>query len=375
MLDQFLRLGIPCTFLIHERRDTLIIQTTERNGEDGVVRIPFLSETGAAYQVDDPEGVVQFGHFIAGVRIDEVRRPLEVTGPDILRSQGQFETVGLHGCDVTVLDDLTADTLGVGPADEVEVVTLIPVPGEIDAVVEEAQFHAHVELMLLFEGELRVGQVIDREDGLPVVHIVAPGIFRHDDHIRVGDPGRTAFRRQGVGKLEGCMGKDGLEATHEGFITDVPAAGNVPGRKPAGRARLAQTVGALVADGPVQTVLVHQRISGRPEERRPALMGVDHRIVLGVILGALLEHLVIVIGDFAHAVLHAPAAEPGLVTVHGVDFHTGVRVHGVNPAKGLGEIGGQTGIPAEHLVVGALVDTAHGQDGLRNSEGDVRIGV
>ena len=45
------------------------------------------------------------------------------------------------------------------------------------------------------------------------------------------------------------MREIGLKGTHPLFVADVPAAGDVPRREPAGVAGLAQPVGALVTDG------------------------------------------------------------------------------------------------------------------------------
>ena len=339
-----------------------------------MVRIALQREARAADQVDDTLGGEELRNEVLRVGVDEVRGPLEVAGLDVLRRQGEFETVGFHLSDVTVLLDLAADTRGVRDGDQVVVVTPVHIAHEVDAVVEEAQFNAQVELMLLFEGEIRVGEVVNPQGGLLVEGGGTPAVRSGDHHVGVGHPARAAFSGQGVGSLEGGVGKDRLERTHPLLVGEVPTAGHVPGREPAGGTGLTEAVGTLVTDGAVQAVTSLVRISGGAEEGRAALVGVLHREVVGVLLGAFLEDAVVVVGDFTHGVLETPAAEPDLVTVHGVDLHTAIAVDHV-VAEVLGEVTGQTHVPTLHPVVGALEDTAVREDGLRKGESDVRIRV
>ena len=169
------------------------------------------------------------------------------------------------------------------------------------------------------------------------------------------------------------MGKVRLQGAHPGFVGDVPTAGHVPGREPAGGPGLAQAVGAFITDGPRQAVPVHQGVGARAEECGAALVRVGQREVFGAVLFALLEDAVVIDGKFAHRVLHAPAAVPGLLAVVAVDLHTGVGVHLVVTAETV-VVGGRCAeVPAVHPVVRPLVDTAVREDGDRVGVLNVRI--
>ena len=169
------------------------------------------------------------------------------------------------------------------------------------------------------------------------------------------------------------MGKVRLQGAHPGLVGDVPTAGHVPGREPAGGPGLAQAVGAFIPDGPRQAVPVHQGVGARAEESGAALVRVGQREVFGAVLFALLEDAVVIDGKFAHRVLHAPAAVPGLLAVVAVDLHTGVGVHLVVTAETV-VVGGRCAeVPAVHPVVRPLVDTAVREDGDRVGVLDGRI--
>ena len=307
--------------------------------------------------------------------IDEVGRPLEVAGLDVFRGEGQFKSVGGHAGYVTVLGQFAADALGVGEGDQVEVVTLVPVTGEVDAVVHKTQFQTHVELMLLFEGEVGVGQAADIQAGLDVAGVVPPGVVGLDDGVGVGDRRGTAFCRQGVGELEGGVGEGGLEAGHPRLVADIPSARYVPGRKPTGAAGLAQAVGAFVTDGSVDAVTVLETVGEGAEESLAAFVGVVHAEVVGVLFRTLLEYLIIGDGNLAHVVLQAPAAEPLAVTVNGVHLHTAVGADGVDAVESLVVAQGNAGVPSVHGVVVGLIDTTVRKDGLGKGEGDIRVRV
>ena len=237
-----------------------------------MVRIAFHREAAALHQVDDALGAVEGRDRVVGVRPDEVGRPLEVAGADVDRGQGQFVTAGGHARDVTVLGDFTAQTHRIDDTDQVVVVTLVPVAGEVDAVVEEAQFRADVQLVLLFEGQIRIGEAGNVEGRLIVAGAGTPVVGRPDDDRGVGDPGRAAFRSQGVGCLENGMGENRLQGAHPGFVGNVPTTGHVPGREPAGGTGLTQAVGAFITDGTGHAVPVHQGVGTRAEESGAALV-------------------------------------------------------------------------------------------------------
>ena len=93
------------------------------------------------------------------MRVDEVRRPLEVLGLDVGGREGQLHSAGFHGSDVSEFLYLTAHTLGVDDTDEVVVVTCVPVKTEIDAVVDETCFKTEVQLFLLLVGQIRICEV------------------------------------------------------------------------------------------------------------------------------------------------------------------------------------------------------------------------
>ena len=358
--------------LVQEGRKAFVVQSLERDGEDGMVRIAFHAEARAGDQVDDPPGGQELGDFVVGVGIDDVRRPGEVTGPDVGRGQAELDTVGLHGGGVARLGDGTVDTLGPRGTDQVEVVALVPVAGEVHAVVEEAQFQADVQLVLLLVGERRVRGAGQVQVGFAVIGEIAPGRVGPEDGQGVGD--RSPFRGQGIGSLDGGVREIRLETAHPGFVDDVPLAGNVPGRQPAGGPALAELVGALVADRAVDVVLALIGIGARREESRAAVVGMGHGVIVGTVLLALLEDAVVVVRFLTQVVLHAPAAEPRGFTVDAVDLHTRVRVDGMG-AEGLVVGGRQSGVPAEHLVVRPFEDTAVREDDLRDGVRIVLVGV
>ena len=79
---------------------------------------------------DNPLGAFQARHFVDGMGEVEVGGPAEILGLDVDSSETELVSSGLHGSDVTVFLDLSADTLGVDDTDEVEIVTLVPVESE-----------------------------------------------------------------------------------------------------------------------------------------------------------------------------------------------------------------------------------------------------
>ena len=89
-------------------------------------------------------------------------REYEVCGPgkvlldDISGGQRKFHTGRLHGSHVSVFVGYTAKSLGHNASDKVEVVSLIGIERQEDAVVDETEVCSHIELMLLFVCEFGV---------------------------------------------------------------------------------------------------------------------------------------------------------------------------------------------------------------------------
>ena len=80
----------------------------------------------------------------------------------------------LHRSHVGILEDLTADALSVDASDKVEVIALIPVGYEVDAVVEETEVDTNIKLMLLLVGKLSVGKLLKDEGLLISERILLP---------------------------------------------------------------------------------------------------------------------------------------------------------------------------------------------------------
>src|SRR3712207_7444130 len=56
-------------------------------------------------------------------------------------------------------------------------------------------------------------------------------------------------------------------------------------------------------------------------------MIIPQRIVLGILLGALLEYLIVIVSYLTGVVLHTPTTEPRVVTVVGIRFQTTVEIY------------------------------------------------
>ena len=144
--------------LVDECGQTVAVQPLEVHGEERAVGVALLGEARAGDEVDDAVARVEVGHLCIGVRVDQVGAPLEVLGHDVARGEGELLTVRLHRGHVGILHDGAAHTRGALRANQVVVVTRIPVELEVDAVVQEAQVHADVQLVLLLVGQGGVGQ-------------------------------------------------------------------------------------------------------------------------------------------------------------------------------------------------------------------------
>ena len=208
------------------------------------------------------------------MRIDEVGGPGEVLLLDVLGGQAEFPSAGLHGSHIAVLLDFAAHTRGVDDTDQVVVVTLVPVEGGADAVVEETGLEADIQLVLLLVGELAVGQLADIQRRLTHIGGRTPGGMAPDHDGGVGHVLGAAVCRQGVGGFYAQVRNRIRKGIPPRLVADVPGTGNVPGRKPAGAAALAQFVRTLVPVGAVDYVPAFVRVSAVGEEGGAAVVAI-----------------------------------------------------------------------------------------------------
>ena len=187
------------------------------------------------------------------MREDEVGAPFEVLGHDVACRDGELLTVRLHTGHVGILGDGTAYTVGAQRADQVVVVTGVPVEREVDAVVEETEVNTYVELVLLFVGQVFVGEAVDDQTRLLVGGVAAPDVVAADDGAGVGH-GRLVTGERVAG-LQCGVGECGAELVSEpGLLVDVPCTRHVPCGQPACAGRFTEAVATLVAHSSVQGV-------------------------------------------------------------------------------------------------------------------------
>ena len=82
----------------------------------------------------------------------------------------------LHGSHVGHLVDVTTHTLGLRVTNQVVVVTPIDIEVQVQSVVQETSIQTEVELVLLLVGQLRVGNLAQRCNGLHLVTLRTPGV-------------------------------------------------------------------------------------------------------------------------------------------------------------------------------------------------------
>ena len=138
----------------------------------------------------------------------------------------------------------------------------------------------------------------------------------------------------------------------------IPCGRNVPCRHPAAVARLTQSVRTFVTIGSVDSVTSFIRIGGVSKECCAARVAVAHGIIVCTIFLSHLEHAIVVVGNFTHAVLHTPTAPPSRVTVVRVGFQTTIEVYNVDIVVNIVILCRCTEVPTEHTVVGAVEDTS-----------------
>ena len=103
-----------------------------------------------------------------------------------------------HRSNIGKLQNLSTYALSIDNTDQVVVVTLVPVGGEVDAIFEQAEVNADVQLMLFLVGEFAVLDVIDIKSRFLNVGKGAVGLEAADDGLRVGHFRRAAVSGEGV---------------------------------------------------------------------------------------------------------------------------------------------------------------------------------
>ena len=103
-----------------------------------------------------------------------------------------------HGGYVGIFVDDAAYSLCGDYTDQVVVVTLVPVGGEVDAIFEQAEVDADVQLMLFLVSEFAVLDVIDIKSRFLNGGKGAVGREAADDGLRVGPFRRAAVGGEGV---------------------------------------------------------------------------------------------------------------------------------------------------------------------------------
>ena len=308
------------------------------------------------------------------VRIDQVGSPLEVLGHNVAGREGELLTVRLHRGHVGIFHNRSAHTHGALRTYQVVVVTCVPVEVEVDAVVQESQADAEVQLVLLLVGQCGVGKARYLETRLLVGRIGTEGAVGLDDDHRVGDGGLVT--RQRVAGLQRSVCQHVLEGLCKPrLLVSVPCSRDVPCRQPAGAGGLTQTVATLVAHRTVQRVAAHIRIGGGGKERSLAAVAVAQSVVHGILLAGLLEVLVVVSTQHALLIEHTYLGVVGLSTVYVVDLQTAVCVDDVFVCKHVVVAGRGAEVPGVHAVDGLAVEAAFVEHRLRQCVDDVGVGV
>ena len=134
------------------------------------------------------------------MREDEVGAPLEVLRNDVFGRNAQLLTMRAHRSHVGIVTKRTGSTIEHTRANQVIVVTLIPVELHIDAVVQETQVDTDVELVLLLVGQVGVGEIINLQTRLLHIRKRTPGVVALDDDLRIVR--RRLVTRQRVRSLQ-----------------------------------------------------------------------------------------------------------------------------------------------------------------------------
>ena len=210
--------------LVEECRETDLVQPHEGDREKRPYGVAFQREPAARHQIHHAHRGLEFAHLVVDVRIDEIGRPAEILGFDVLGRKADFDAVRFHLGDVALLLDDTADALRCHVADQVEVVTFVPVDYQVDAVVGKAHVGPDVELVFLLVGERRVLEVFDLQSRFAVAGRRPPGGVGVDHHARVGHRRRAAVGSERIGRLQRQVRQRGLCLLEPGLFMQVPCA-------------------------------------------------------------------------------------------------------------------------------------------------------
>ena len=280
-----------------------------------------------------------------------------------------------HRRHVGQLGDGASHAGGVDESDEVEVVASVPVEGHVDAVVQEAHIDADVQLVFLLVGQALVGRVLDLHAALLHAGERSVGLVVAQHQCGVAHRRRSRVGRQRVAALEGEVAQCRAQRAEEALLVGVPCGRDVPCGQPAGLTALAQAVGTLVAVRAVQRVASPIRIGSVGKERGRAVAVVVQRVIVRTVLDALLEELVDVERQFALCILHTPAVEVCLLSVHAAHLAASEEVHDVLPVEDVTPVGREAEVQTPHLVVRLLVDATLRQDADGQLVGVVLVAV
>ena len=85
-------------------------------------------------------------------------------------------------------------------------------------------------------------------------------------------------------------------------------------------------------------------------------------VIIRVLLRAFLEHLISVVRNLTHTVLHSPSSEPSVVPVDGIDLRTSVQVKDMISGEDITVASRSAEIVAKHRIIRPLIDTTFRKD-------------
>ena len=166
--------------LVEECRETDLVQPHEGDREKRPYGVAFQREPAARHQIHHAHRGLEFAHLVVDVRIDEIGRPAEILGFDVLGRKADFDAVRFHLGDV--------------------------------------------ELVFLLVGERRVLEVFDLQSRFAVAGRRPPGGVGVDHHARVGHRRRAAVGSERIGRLQRQVRQRGLCLLEPGLFMQVPCA-------------------------------------------------------------------------------------------------------------------------------------------------------
>ena len=205
-------------------RDTILVKSA--NG------VSLAGKTVSGHQFHHCCKPLELGHFVLGVGEDQVRVPRKIFRADVAGGERELYSVRFHRSYVGVLIDSATYSLRGDYTDQVVIVTLIPVGGEIDAVFEYSEVNADIQLMLFLIGQLTVLDVLNHKSRLLDIGEGTIGREATDDGLRVGHFRRTTIGGKGVRGFQRQIGEGGLQCLEERLLVHVPCTGQVPRGQP-----------------------------------------------------------------------------------------------------------------------------------------------